>query len=54
MRSYKGLEEVERAFGTFKGPELQIRPIHHRLEDRVRARLDRAAAVWLGRPAGRN
>jgi hypothetical protein len=37
IRSYKGLEEVERAFGTFKGPELQIRPIHHRLEDRVRA-----------------
>jgi hypothetical protein len=37
VRSYKGLAEVERAFGTFKGPELQIRPIHHRLEDRVRA-----------------
>jgi len=37
VRSYKGLEEVERAFGTFKGPELEIRPIHHRLEDRVRA-----------------
>ena len=37
VRSYKGLEQVERAFGTFKGPELQIRPIHHRLEDRVRA-----------------
>lgn len=37
VRSYKGLEQVERAFGTFKGPELQIRPIHHRLETRVRA-----------------
>lgn len=37
VRSYKGLEQVERAFGTFKGPELQVRPIHHRLEDRVRA-----------------
>ena len=37
MRAYKGLEQVERAFGTFKGPELEIRPIHHRLEDRVRA-----------------
>ncbi len=37
VRSYKGLEAVERAFGTFKGPELEIRPIHHRLEDRVRA-----------------
>ncbi len=37
VRAYKGLEQVERAFGTFKGPELEIRPIHHRLEDRVRA-----------------
>jgi transposase len=37
VRAYKGLEEVERAFGTFKGPELEIRPIHHRLADRVRA-----------------
>ena len=37
VRAYKGLEQVERAFGTFKGPELEIRPIHHRLENRVRA-----------------
>jgi hypothetical protein len=37
VRSYKNLEQVERAFKTFKGPELQIRPIHHHLEDRVRA-----------------
>ena len=37
VRSYKGLEQVERAFGTLKGPELEIRPIHHHLEDRVRA-----------------
>ena len=37
VRSYQGLEQVERAFKTFKGPELQIRPIHHRLSERVRA-----------------
>jgi hypothetical protein len=37
VRSYKALEQVERAFKTFKGPELEIRPIHHRLADRVRA-----------------
>jgi len=37
VRSYKQLKVVERAFRTFKGPELEIRPIHHRLEDRVRA-----------------
>jgi hypothetical protein len=37
VRSYKQLKVVERAFRTFKGPELQIRPIHHRLDDRVRA-----------------
>jgi hypothetical protein len=37
VRSYKGLKHVERAFRTLKGPELEIRPIHHRLADRVRA-----------------
>jgi hypothetical protein len=37
VRPYKGLEQVERAFGALKGPELEIRPIHHRLEERVRA-----------------
>jgi hypothetical protein len=37
VRSYKQLEQVERAFKTFKGPELEIRPIHHHREDRVRA-----------------
>lgn len=37
VRSYKNLEQAERAFKTFKGPELQIRPIHHHLERRVRA-----------------
>jgi hypothetical protein len=37
VRSYKQLKVVEHAFRTLKGPELEIRPIHHRLEDRVRA-----------------
>ena len=36
VRSYKNLAQVERAFRTLKGVELQIRPIHHRTEDRVR------------------
>jgi transposase len=36
VRAYKQLKEVERAFGTLKGP-LELRPIHHRLEDRVKA-----------------
>jgi DDE family transposase len=36
VRAYKQLKEVERAFGTYKG-ELEIRPIGHRLKDRVRA-----------------
>ena len=38
VRAYKQLKEVEKAFGSFKGP-LEVRPIHHRLEDRVRAHL---------------
>jgi hypothetical protein len=37
VRSYKGLKVAERAFHTLKGPELEIRPIHHHLEGRVRA-----------------
>jgi hypothetical protein len=37
VRAYKNLEQAERAFGALKGPDLQIRPIHHRLETRVRA-----------------
>lgn len=36
VRSYKSLARVERAFRSFKGP-LEIRPIGHRLEERVRA-----------------
>ncbi len=38
VRAYKQLKEVEKAFGSFKGP-LEVRPIHHRLEDRVRSHL---------------
>jgi hypothetical protein len=37
VRAYKNLEQAERAFGSFKGPDLQIRPIHHHLTERVRA-----------------
>lgn len=39
VRSYKGLCEVERAFRTLKTVDLKIRPIHHHLEDRVRAHI---------------
>jgi hypothetical protein len=36
VRSYKGLSNVERAFRSFKSVDLHVRPIHHRLADRVR------------------
>jgi hypothetical protein len=36
VTTYKGLSAVERAFRTLKGVDLKIRPIHHRLEKRVR------------------
>jgi len=39
VRSYKNLSQVERIFRTLKGLELQIRPIHHRAEPRVRAHI---------------
>ncbi len=35
--AYKGLSQVERAFRSLKTVDLEIRPIHHRLSDRVRA-----------------
>jgi hypothetical protein len=37
--SYKRLAEVERAFRTLKGIDLQVRPIRHRLEERVKAHI---------------
>jgi len=46
VRAYKQLEQAERAFKTFKGPELEIRPIHHRLEDRVRAHVFLCALAY--------
>jgi len=39
VRTYKSLAHVERAFRTIKTSDLQVRPIRHRLEDRVRAHL---------------
>jgi hypothetical protein len=35
--AYKGLAAVERAFRSIKTIDLQVRPIHHHLADRVRA-----------------
>ena len=37
VRAYKGLSKAERAFRSFKTVDLKVRPIHHRLADRVRA-----------------
>jgi transposase len=39
VRHYKSLAQVERAFRTLKSIDLRIRPIHHRLADRVRAHI---------------
>ena len=37
VRSYKSLARVERAFRCIKTVDLQVRPVYHWLEDRVRA-----------------
>jgi transposase len=37
VRAYKSLSQAERAFRSIKTVDLDIRPIHHRLPDRVRA-----------------
>src|SRR5450830_231622 len=39
VRTYKSLAQVERAFRSIKTMDLKVRPIHHRLEDRVRAHI---------------
>ena len=39
VRNYKRLADVEQAFRTLKGLELLVRPIRHRVDDRVRAHL---------------
>jgi len=39
VRDYKRLTEVEKAFRSVKGVELEVRPIDHRREGRVRAHL---------------
>ena len=39
VRHYKSLANVERAFRTLKSVDLRIRPIHHRLAERVRAHI---------------
>ena len=39
VRSYKLLAGVERAFKALKSVDLQVRPVHHRLADRVRAHI---------------
>ena len=39
VRSYKLLSNVERAFRSFKTVDLMVRPIRHRLENRVRAHI---------------
>jgi len=39
VRTYKSLARVEQAFRCFKGLDLRVRPIHHRVDPRVRAHL---------------
>jgi hypothetical protein len=37
VSAYKNLAQVERDFRSLKADDLDLRPIHHRLEDRVRS-----------------
>jgi transposase len=39
VRNYKRLSNVERAFRSLKTIDLKVRPIHHRLAERVRAHI---------------
>jgi len=39
VRTYKGLSQVERVFRCLKGLDLRVRPIFHRVPERVRAHI---------------
>jgi len=39
VRSYKSLSQVEQAFRTLKSLDILVRPIRHRVDDRVRAHI---------------
>src|SRR5205823_3951766 len=39
VRTYKSLAQVEHAFRCLKGLDVRVRPIHHRVDPRVRAHL---------------
>lgn len=39
VRTYKSLGNVEKAFRTFKGVDILVRPIHHRSNERVKAHI---------------
>jgi hypothetical protein len=39
VRNYKRLAQVERAFRSWKGLDLMVRPIFHRVEPRVKAHI---------------
>ena len=53
VRSYKSLSEVERAFRSIKTVDLEVRPIHHRLANRVRAHIFLCMLAYYMREAWR-
>jgi transposase len=46
VRNYKALTALERAFRSLKTIDLKVRPIHHHLEDRVRAHIFLCMLAW--------
>ena len=52
--NYKRLAEVERAFRTLKGVDLHVRPIRHRLEERVKAHTPQHARLLRAMAFGRS
>src|ERR1035438_9032023 len=46
VATYKSLSGVERAFRSLKTVDLHVRPIHHRLPDRVRAHILRCMLAY--------
>jgi transposase len=48
VTAYKNLKYVERDFRHIKSDDLDLRPVFHQLEERVKARARRPASVPRG------
>ncbi len=54
VKAYKSLSQVEQAFRSYKTIDLKVRPIYHRLEDRVKVHVFLCEDLELANTLGRD